>query len=632
MAYPVSILAVALVHCVIAFRSVIASRVRVDDLRANSTDGEEVDFSFMTKDLRYVAHEAGFFGTISEWFGGRATSDDVKEEIVTGHACAKRGNRDETYYASSFCYWLPEFSERSARRQDAGLVWKGGRYPNGKKLGGKVDGSGKCLKVAACHNNAHAADGDVNKQTFVEEIRLPSECLKEQEIERRCVSDYDTEAASLKAEDGRCHGVQGRWDHATDGLNKCMGKLDQLPREIEVLPGRIRNAENQVIRLDERFRSARERERSERQQMHRRCETYQRRQGNLRFMNMLMGSTPTEQILSFSSFYCSWPHQPMDNHDGRYWDEMARYRNNLDIYNACQECEAAKKDLKRANSQVNSASNELARATKRVPQLKQELRETELELYHWRAEEPGLRHAKETMDRKWLPQKSKCQTTYADYKNGKAKAVSKCAPTYYPASCEKVCVELQAEDGCGIIEGTRPNDDTGGGGIEVTCAPPQPSWILGPFTYGSREQPGKQCERIQANQHAQYAQTILKTGWLWKKGRVGGWDKRFYVMESGDAVRSAVLRYWREDPTKISNAEERAGKGIILRDATGVKVKSGTHYGFENGEECFKLYHFYRDFRFCTVTSEDEGVARKGGASTYDRDQWIELLEQSIAH
>ena len=187
----------------------------------------EVDFSFMTSDFRYPGHSAGVIGTVKEWFGGRAISDDVKEEIVKGHSCARRGARDETYYATSFCYWLPEISAHS-ERTSAGLTWKGGAYPNGIILFKGVQGQGKCVKCSVCHNNARGDNGGVAKTDFVEVLELPSGCLKESDVERFCVSSYDVTAADLKAEKIRCEHVQQRYDRAVSRLKTVQAELRRL--------------------------------------------------------------------------------------------------------------------------------------------------------------------------------------------------------------------------------------------------------------------------------------------------------------------------------------------------------------------------------------------------------------------
>lgn len=86
---------------------------------------QEVDFKFMTDDMRYVEHENGFFDNAKEWlFSDRASSDDVKDELVRGHYCQSRGERSQTNYASSFCYWIPEMQPRgSSEKGLTALLW-----------------------------------------------------------------------------------------------------------------------------------------------------------------------------------------------------------------------------------------------------------------------------------------------------------------------------------------------------------------------------------------------------------------------------------------------------------------------------------------------------------------------------
>ena len=625
----------------------------------------EVDFSFMTSDFRYPGHSAGVIGTVKEWFGGRAISDDVKEEIVKGHSCARRGARDETYYATSFCYWLPEISAHS-ERTSAGLTWKGGAYPNGIILFKGVQGQGKCVKGSVCHNNARGDNGGVAKTDFVEVLELPSGCLKESDVERFCVSSYDVTAADLKAEKIRCEHVQQRYDRAVSRLKTvqaelrrlalidladtrvvdarvvvcvCVcapsargaigGMLCRLPREIDYeIPARIQAAEDSFVQAQGREEHAKSREWRRRQEMRDACEDYERKQGNLAFMNHLLGATPTETLLNQMSFYCSYPRY-VDNNDGRHYDEWIRYNNQMEVYSACQDCDRAKGALRSAHRQVDSARSAVRRAERKIPQLRQELQQARDDLRRWQEVEPESLQEKRTMDEEWLPQSSACETAYNDYSTGMSKAVRACAPTYYNASCERACIRLQASDaGCGVVEGSRADapQPSGTGGIQITCSPPQPSWILGPYTYGAQEPAGEQCARIAESQKPVYAQKTIKAGWLMKKGRIGGWDKRYFVLESGDAVRSAVLRYWNHDPGQDPSAEERAGKGIILQDAKDIKVKSGASYGWEDGEECFKLYHFYRDYRFCVLTDPSDSKFSPAA----ERDSWVDALEEWI--
>jgi hypothetical protein len=299
----------------------------------------------------------------------------------------------------------------------------------------------------------------------------------------------------------------------------------------------------------------------------------------------------------------------------------------MEEFRECKKCDEGKNDIKKAMKRVDNAESELTRGERLIPQLKKELRKKEQQLADAQSEHPGLESANEVMDAEWLPQSSECKKAYDDYSNGKQTAVARCAATFYDDSCEKACIELQASvTGCGVVEGGSPEDVAGLGGVEVTCEPPQPSWILGPFTYGAHEASGEQCKRIQSHQSVYQAQTISKSGWLWRKKRIGGWDEHFFALESGTKVRSAVLHYWDKDPSKVVNEEAVANrashKGIILRDAKFVKDKDGTDYGFKNGEECFKMYHFYHDYRFC-VTSKS---TRPGT----ERNEWVKLIEDAI--
>lgn len=104
---------------------------------------------------------------------------------------------------------------------------------------------------------------------------------------------------------------------------------------------------------------------------------------------------------------------------------------------------------------------------------------------------------------------------------------------------------------------------------------------------------------------------------------LNGWDKRFFVLEGSDQVRSAVLRYWDQDPAVPATSKESVKKAIVLWDANVLKAKAGTRYKFKDGEECFKVYHFYRDYRFCVVA--DSGVD-----TTQERDEWMSLISDEM--
>jgi predicted nucleic acid-binding Zn-ribbon protein len=614
---------------------------QTNDTKTIATQDKDVDFSFMGKDRRYPGHNAGLFGSMKEWFGGRATDDKVKEEIVMGHFCAERGSRDETYFASSFCYWMPEILSASdvGNRHRApnapGLAWKGG---DSKLLINYPRSSGQCVMSAVCHNNAIDANGAVSKSGFVMNVGEPQDCLKEKEIERRCVAVYDESVKEVKKEDSRCRGVQERFDSATAALSRCVQALDRLPRQISEIPNLIQKVRYTIANLDGQVRQAEDHERSERRQMKRRCNNYKNERNMDRMMDMLDGSDSTARLLGMlPSFHCRRPHMPMnkaaDDNAADWHRAQMSYRRDLDVYNACKECDSAKDDLKRAHKKISDIQHRRDREARRIPEYQRKHDNLESELRKAQFDEKGLRWNMRSMTNEWQPQRPGCEKTYYEYANGKASSVVKCAPQYYKDSCERACIET-SYSGCGVVEGARPGDhvEQASGSVHVSCEPPQPSWILGPFTYGAKESKSSQCGRIQEHQSVKYAQKTLKAGYLWKKGRNGGWDMRYFMLESGDDVRSALLRYWTKDPTKLK-AEEKAGKGVILQDAKGVKAKKGSKYGFKNGEECFKIQHFYRDYRLCVPNATDRSVAlgeEKSGQEDRLRDEWVEEIGANI--
>ena len=96
----------------------------------------------------------------------------MNDEIIEDHACqGKKSKRDESYYASSFCYWLPDYVQ-SSMPSSSGLSWTGGAYGDKlKSMGGAVTGTGKCVKLVACHNNARDKKGNVDKSSHAEVVQ-----------------------------------------------------------------------------------------------------------------------------------------------------------------------------------------------------------------------------------------------------------------------------------------------------------------------------------------------------------------------------------------------------------------------------------------------------------------------------
>lgn len=601
-------------------RTVLAARVEtwadVASEELGAAAFKDVDFGFMTRDRGYPSRDTSIMGKMGELLvRGRAESE-VKEEIVAGHACAKRGARDQTYFASSFCYWLPELEpQQQLQPQGPGLKWLGGAYPDGRELGAALAGGGKCLRSTVCHNNARNEERRVDADAAVEELPLPAGCLGEKEVERRCVEAYDGDSGGLAWEAKRCRELRGRVEEVERQLSECENKLQTLPGEIqEALPQKISSAEGELARA----RSALENERLQATVLRAKavgaCAGYVDPKG-IEVMNKLSSNTPIEQIPPMVIF-CHYPLQPIriGNSRNNIADSL-EYAMLERTYEACERCKAKVMPLSTAVSTVRISEAFVNEVEGALGTHRGELDAAREALERARTEHTGLASSKASLDAEWGPQSSRCSSTEQQYRDGRAQAVVQCAPRFYEHSCERACLELQAQRGCGVAEGSRPGDPSGAGGIEVECAPPQPSWIFAPNGYGQPEALDGQCRRILATQSAQYAQQTLKAGLLWKAGRTGGWEKRYFLLESGDMVRSAVLRYW-------ADGREQWKKGLILHDATSVEAKSGSYYRFRNGEECFQLSHFYRSFSFCVPTGEGAAAA----APATERDEWVSLL------
>jgi len=222
-----------------------------------------------------------------------------------------------------------------------------------------------------------------------------------------------------------------------------------------------------------------------------------------------------------------------------------------------------------------------------------------------------------------------CEAAEAEYKTKLSDEMKDRVPKFYDLSCEKACMDFVANEGCGVVEGNtipQGGDVTNTGQARVDCEPPSMSWVRTPFTYfdnvtetmrkGGRNQ---QCQELFATQQPIRAQAILKSGRLWKRERLWRrWRERFFVLEGGDEGRSGILRYWRD----IAQ-DERYNQGIILWDARSTKTKPGSRYGWRDGTECFKLYHFYRDYRFCVPGGAGQDMKAEAQS-------WSDLIGKEI--
>jgi len=577
-----------------------------------------VDFGFMTSDKTPQKGRGG----IVNWFNRnilrrRQRNMNNFEEVVGLHTCKKRsdegksGGRDQTYYASSLCYWLPDI-ERVREPKTVGLQWNGGSEGR-KSLCNVLSGAGKCVKCSVCHDNAISASGKVSSSAFPEEIALPPGCLKETEIEGNATMDFDIKNRPLKTENDRCTGVKASYTLANERYMKADSTLTELNKMVdEELPSRIADKQAIIISEGGRLKESQEEEWIYRREIqsdegNKGCKGHNLKNGQSYWYSQATREDfPTGELLRIIySFLCSDPY-----------------------CNACQETVESLRTVYEKSVEF-AANKELAQ--QHLDQLNVQLAKKTAERDTLKDEVPILKAARDAAFDTWDPQAAACETTFTDYISQRNAYIQVEAPAFYDRSCEKACIEISAtrSEGCGVMEGTAPNQPTGRGGIVNMCNPPQPSWVKGPWTYNAPEESGMdQCGRLFQAQKPQHANIIRKSGWMQKSGRYGGWwfgmrkyvwTRRFFVLESGDDVRSGTLRYWEKDPNIAKRAVERHAKFIILWDAKSVQQVSGSKYR-RRGNECFKLYHFYRDYRFCV----------EGGNAAAERNDWFKKVKSEI--
>jgi len=246
---------------------------------------------------------------------------------------------------------------------------------------------------------------------------------------------------------------------------------------------------------------------------------------------------------------------------------------------------------------------------------------------------PAATHFRQVMEQEWIPQQQHCEQVFVSSANARNAHMMVCPQHYYDQSCEKACVEIQrnGDHGCGVIEGSQDGDAFAKGGVEVTCSPPAASWIMSPSNYGGSPSPnsGEQCGRILAEQSARTTTPVLMSGWLQKSGN-GWWpstERRFLVLESGNGVRSANLRYYSEDPAEYP-LYEYTNKGIIMWDAEEVSAAETS-----STQACLELKHRFRGrsdswlrdgttYTICVTRREypDANINEL-------RDQWVSALQ-----
>lgn len=597
----------------------------------------EVDFTgFMTDNFAYQARKSSLWGWVKKsLFDGRRKFTDLKDELVAGHVCNSPGlPRSQTYYASSMCYWLPEIKSSLADHdhgsQGPGLKWV--QNPPGQQLCTAFSGSGRCVKCSVCHNNGKNADGLVEATAFEEDVLSLPPCLKETEIELRCKGHFLDNHTALVNEKRDCEEVQGRYNDAVKALDANLESQRANERLIDVtIPADIRSTEHQISRLQGQQSANLDTIRRERRDAESACYPFR---GEYWWSMLDSHYHDVYDVLrAWPDFYCRRPSRPWcdrwDHFDWecqRQWDNYDRENGE---YDECVRCRDAKEQVQDGADTLRRTEQDISSQQSQLNRLRDDLVRAQQELRRLQGREPGLRDAKAAMEAEWLPQSEHCGGVYEEYNNLLNEWMREKIPTFYDESCEKACLQSSLKDaGCGVMEGVMRGEIWQEGaagpnpGIDVVCSPPSASFVLTPTKYGATpETEFDMCKRIYENdgQMPRRPQSIVEKDLLWKRERLWWrWRTRYFVLESGDAVRSAVIRYWTKNPSE-QGAEERGDKTIILWDAVSVVSKPGSKYRWKNGEECFILKHFYREYILCSHT---------GGAAV--RDRWVSLIGPEI--
>lgn len=627
-------------------RKFTASNKEAEEQRSNDTEvpyqgitilghDSSMNFSFMTGDLRYQARQPTVWGWMKRaLFGGRRIFSTLKDEIVKGHSCNGVGARDQTYYASSLCYWIPEIkappSESNQGTKGPGLKWLKGEP--GKQLCKKFEGSGQCVKCAVCHNNGRTKTGDVTATAFQENdiVPLGPSCMKELQIEGQVNTEFDGNHTDLKNNKTDCETREREYNEAVKNLRDNLDLQQRLQNRLNALPGEINNQESRTRQLEQQKGQLEGVVWNARRYAEHPCHPWR---GETWYRWLGYSSVSAQQVLSaWPTFICSRPSRPWCNEfeDLHCAERMRQWHRELQEYEECVACRNAKRSLENAVVNVRRKQTEIDASRQREAQLRDEMARKQRELNEAKSREPGLRDALSRAEARWLPEETRCREVYKRYTEMLAAWMRQHVPLFYSRSCEKACLD-NVDHGCGVMEGVMPgeiwrvgNDDFNPG-LKVVCSPPYASFVRTPVKYGAEaETEMVLCGHLFNNtkQRPRRAQSIGIQGYLSKRERLWWrWRQRYFIFEHGDAVRSAQIRYWDKKPDS-DGAIERGVKAIIVWDARDVYPESGRKYWWRDGSECFRLRHFYRDFRLCVpgTTANTRAV----------RDQWVSAIKANI--
>lgn len=317
----------------------------------------------------------------------------------------------------------------------------------------------------------------------------------------------------------------------------------------------------------------------------------------------------------------------------------------------CEMCRLCQDSLLGLEQQRHRSERHLAishRHEVELQDLENQLSAAQQRLEASRTAENSMQEDLENRRQEWQDQRAECSRLFEQYNEGKQRHLNNCASNYYEQSCEKACIELQldAEHGCAVVEGSEDGDAFNRGGVEAICQPPAPSWIMRPWLAieEASTDTTEQCSRITARQDRRGHRTtsILKAGWMWKQSSSSfAWSsskRRYFILESGSQVRSATLRYFREEPSE--GGEELFDKSITMRDAVSVENGEDTDRTvLRSAEACFAIRHHYRGrqgSRYSSGTTYDicvngQDYAYASNEETQQlRDEWVAALRATI--
>merc|ERR1719162_2901556 len=213
-------------------------------------------------------------------------------------------------------------------------------------------------------------------------------------------------------------------------------------------------------------------------------------------------------------------------------------------YDRCQRCTRRMDVLQTAVRTKQNARQEMVSWEERVVRSEQQMQNHRVVLAQAYQNLPAATHFRQVMEQEWIPQQQYCEQVFVSSANARNAHMMVCPQHYYDQSCEKACIEIQrsGDHGCGVIEGSQDDDAFHKGGVEVTCSPPAASWIMSPANYGGHPNPdsGEICSRMMQEQAVRVTTPVLMSGWLEKSCYrwCFGADRRYFVLESGNGVRS----------------------------------------------------------------------------------------------